>query len=309
MRKNRSNRLFTTILSRNIAAALLLCFILVPAGCRSIRSYTTTLPEIIDAQYVGSEICATCHNSIYAEHLKSIHHRISSNGVHDCESCHGPGSRHIDEIDPQSTIYSFEHLSADQRSQICLECHRGAPVMSWQTSRHLLNDIGCNDCHKAHKVSAPRMVHLGDPEICLTCHQDKKIRLMLPSHHPLREGKMQCGSCHDNHGSETSSLKAGTVNEVCAGCHAQYQGPFVFSHAPVVEDCSICHDPHGTTADMLLKQDQPFLCLRCHRGHSGNLDTGPHPSGAALYTTCTQCHSMVHGSDLPAQINGNSLTR
>jgi hypothetical protein len=57
-------------------------------------------------------------------------------------------------------------------------------------------------------------------------------------------------------------------------------------------------------------QNQPFLCLRCHTGHRENPKTGPHPSVPALLTSCTQCHSAVHGSDLPSQLPpGKGLTR
>jgi DmsE family decaheme c-type cytochrome len=150
------------------------------------------------------------------------------------------------------------------------------------------------------------MVYLGDPEICFSCHLEKRAQQMLPSHHPIKEKKMKCGSCHENHGSENNNLKEETLNDVCANCHAEYEGPFAFEHAPVVEDCSICHEPHGTIANNLLKQNQPFLCVRCHRGHKSTETFSTHP---ALLTSCTQCHSKVHGSDLPSQMNGDGLTR
>ena len=153
------------------------------------------------------------------------------------------------------------------------------------------------------------MLFLEDPQICLTCHQNKKSQLLLPSHHPLLENKMKCSDCHNNHGSENNNLTRPTLNEVCYDCHAEYQGPFVYPHQPVFEDCSICHDPHGTIANNLLKQNEPFLCLRCHKGHSRNLKAGYFPRNASFLTSCVQCHSQVHGSDLPSQVKGTGLTR
>jgi len=82
------------------------------------------------------------------------------------------------------TSSTFSRLSAAQSSEICLECHRGAPVMNWRANSHLLNDVGCNECHKSHKVSGAKMVYLGDPDICFTCHHEKRAQQMLPSHHP-----------------------------------------------------------------------------------------------------------------------------
>ncbi|NIA19872.1 MAG: cytochrome C, partial [Xanthomonadaceae bacterium] len=109
----------------------------------------------------------------------------------------------------------------------------------------------------------------------------------------------------------------------------------VFEHAPVMEDCTICHDPHGTVANNLKKQNEPYLCLQCHEPHfhAGRTSTSTGPmkdpygniippdqynSGdrsiwaKAYASKCTQCHSQVHGSDLPAQTvpgQGRSLTR
>lgn len=121
---------------------------------------------------------------------------------------------------------------------------------------------------------------------------------------------MVCSDCHDPHGQMQDNLAAPTVNLTCYKCHADKQGPFTYEHPPVTENCDICHEPHGTVANNLLRQPTTFLCLRCHSGHR----TVPgHPGGAplqdvagnpvlqkAFYTDCSQCHSQVHGSDVPS---------
>jgi predicted CXXCH cytochrome family protein len=86
----------------------------------------------------------------------------------------------------------------------------------------------------------------------------------FPSHHPIKEGKMNCSDCHNPHGElQTEEL----ARDLCLECHARYTGPFVYEHAPVEEDCNLCHDPHGTVANNLLQQNEPFLCLQCHESH------------------------------------------
>ncbi|MCK5009401.1 MAG: hypothetical protein KAS98_02865, partial [Deltaproteobacteria bacterium] len=140
-----------------------------------------------------------------------------------------------------------------------------------------------------------------DPDLCYDCHQQMQARAQFPSHHPIREGKMKCADCHNPHGSEFDIFSALNVNDLCYECHAEKQGPFIYEHQPVEEDCSLCHDPHGTIANNLLKQNEPFLCLRCHTGHRGVQLAGSHPSMSSFVTSCTQCHSQVHGSDLPSQ--------
>jgi len=303
------------IKKRTITAILTLC-VLALIGCRKLLHdalQNPALPAIPDAFYVGTDSCIPCHVDVYRHYQKTVHARVSGAelpGVQrGCETCHGPGSRHVQTKGAAGHIISFPRLTAAQSSEICLQCHRGDPVMDWSANRHSTNGVGCNECHKSHKTTGPKMVYLGDPDICFSCHEEKRTQHLLPSRHPVREKKMRCSSCHDNHGSENDNLKKIHRNDVCFDCHAEYQGPFVYEHAPVVEDCTICHDPHGTVANNLLRQSEPFLCLRCHKGHRPNPKTGGHPSMASLMTSCLQCHSQVHGSDLPSQVKGGGLTR
>ncbi len=110
------------------------------------------------------------------------------------------------------------------------------------------------------------------------------------------------------------------MNLLCYKCHAEKQGPFAYPHPPVDENCAICHEPHGTVANNLLRQPPTFLCLRCHVGHRRTDTTNSaHPSvanaanidnltkiRAPLYTNCTQCHTQIHGSDVPSPSEPNS---
>jgi DmsE family decaheme c-type cytochrome len=198
--------------------------------------------------------------------------------------------------------------------------------MAWSSCSHARYGVACADCHNPHPrpkvqpvlniqhthIERPVRSPMGvdDPHVCYKCHADIYAKNAMPSHHPIKEGKMVCSDCHDPHGQAQDNLKEPTVNMVCYKCHAEKQGPFVYEHPPVTENCSICHEPHGTVTNNLLRQPATFLCLRCHSGHR----TVPgHPGGAPLqdvaahpslqrsfYTDCTQCHSQVHGSDLPS---------
>ena len=90
---------------------------------------------------------------------------------------------------------------------------------------------------------------------------------MRTSHHPVREGKMGCASCHNPHdGNRPKMIKADSVNELCYTCHAEKRGPFLFEHAPVREDCVSCHEPHGTnhTAPADAEAAEPLLELPPH---------------------------------------------
>ncbi len=86
----------------------------------------------------------------------------------------------------------------------------------------------------------------------------------------------------------------------------------------MVEDCSLCHSAHGSVPNNLLTANEPTLCLQCHEFHfhaallspDGPIDVGgterENPFGdqsmnVAFTTKCSQCHSQVHGTDLPSQ--------
>ena len=163
-----------------------------------------------------------------------------------------------------------------------------------------------------------------EPQLCYQCHQDIRAKVNYPSHHPIREGKMKCTDCHNMHGTSVNNLKTEErTRDLCLKCHADKQGPYTYQHPPVEEDCTICHDPHGTVADNLLKQNEPFLCLQCHHLHfhtvfyspvngQNRMIPNPHGSQMAMGTRCTQCHSQIHGSDLPSLSvpgQGKGLTR
>jgi DmsE family decaheme c-type cytochrome len=141
--------------------------------------------------------------------------------------------------------------------------------------------------------------------MCERCHEEVRVEFSLPSHHPMHEKKMLCTNCHESHGSSNEKLlKKASVKEVCTQCHAEKEGPFVYEHAENSEDCRTCHSPHGSVNNNLLKVAVPFLCLQCHLPH------GPTDSArkGAYYTRCTDCHSQIHGTDMPSRSGKGRFT-
>jgi DmsE family decaheme c-type cytochrome len=127
------------------------------------------------------------------------------------------------------------------------------------------------------------------------------------SHHPVPEHKMVCVDCHEPHGSVQEALLRGqSVKEMCTRCHMEYQGPFVYEHADVTENCANCHKPHGSPNNPLLAAAQPFLCMQCHAGHLSRSTTSARGTlstpemKATFFTRCTDCHSAIHGTDIPS---------
>jgi DmsE family decaheme c-type cytochrome len=272
--------------------------------------------------FVGDETCLECHSELINKYSKNIHYRLHEFEVkglvkNGCESCHGPGAAHAEDGDAEK-IFSFKNAAPDQSSAVCLNCHKSLDTSDWNLSDHALSEVACSKCHPIHQGKSLKK---SDPYLCMSCHKDIKVKSYYPSHHPMREGKMKCSSCHQHHGSLVKNLKTNErLNDLCFSCHADKRGPFVFEHAPVTEDCLSCHNPHGTVANNLLKQNEPFLCLQCHESHfhAGRLgleeprtlpstqwvSMNPHGTEGwrrAFLTKCTQCHFKIHGTDNPSQ--------
>jgi DmsE family decaheme c-type cytochrome len=258
------------------------------------------------------QTCLTCHKD-KSELLRVAHpHQIGGKNNFVCTTCHDPHGK----------------IKAETRKDLCLNCHKGHPTMAWQSSIHNLSGVACVDCHNPHPsnqvlravdinhdvVNRPKRLPMSvdQPGACYKCHQQIMALFEMPSHHPVREGKMVCTDCHDTHGAAKDNLKEATLNMVCYNCHTEKRGPFVYRHPPVEENCAICHNPHGTVANNLLKQPTAFLCLRCHSGHRGfrhaPIDTVP-ALRQVFYTNCAQCHAQIHGTNLPSQTHGGQFTR
>jgi len=259
---------------------------------------------------VAPGICYKCHGDFQVYQEVAGPHQICGPNGFNCTTCHDPHSK----------------IKEHTRTELCLQCHQGAPTMAWHSSTHYMENVACTDCHNPHpSVCVPRVVDINQwdirrpvrrqmavqqPEACYKCHQDIYALTEMPSHHPIREGKMVCSDCHDAHGQYEDNLVQDSINYVCYKCHADKEGPFAYEHPPVSENCAYCHNPHGAVANNLLRQPPTFLCLRCHSGHRGGPsfhergllpDFGNDPARqAAFYTDCTQCHKQVHGSDLPS---------
>jgi DmsE family decaheme c-type cytochrome len=98
------------------------------------------------------------------------------------------------------------------------------------------------------------------------------------------------------------------VKQTCTQCHAEKEGPFLYEHADMNEDCRACHTPHGSVNKNLLTAREPFLCLQCHPTH--RLDaTKTAQYKQNVYTRCTDCHSTIHGTDLPSPSGKGTFVR
>ena len=269
----------------------------------------------LEAEYVGNDQCLkACHeHDQSADNLRlSVHGQQKESGsgmpLVNCETCHGPGSlavAHAEENKKCDTaqFIQIKELPAVAQSLLCLKCHSShstANMQFWSGSRHDLGDISCFGCHKLHAGPEQKIRGEAVNDLCNECHPAVKASFSYWSRHPVKEGRMNCSSCHSPHGSlNPLGLKATDMKGLCLECHAEKTGPYIFEHDDVTDDCSNCHSPHGSPFRGLLRYSEPFLCLQCHTGHT-DLENPLTPSVGykrGLNTRCTNCHSQIHGTD------------
>jgi len=269
--------------------------------------------------YAGSEACQVCHQDIYDAFPKTPHSAVETSKKHGfvgtaCESCHGPGQKHID-APSADTIRNPGKLAAPAADKVCLTCHLNQSTQVGRLeSSHMKDQVSCTSCHKVHANGGHDLVIRKASAInaqCASCHLNVWAEFQRPNHHKLPEGAMSCVDCHNPHGSIRPAMaQAFTANEPgCFTCHGDKRGPFTFEHAVVrFEGCGACHEPHGSANPrMLTRQEVRLVCLECHAnlmtapGNSTNSALGVVPPAfhnlrSATFQNCTVCHQKVHGS-------------
>jgi predicted CXXCH cytochrome family protein len=181
-------------------------------------------PQIAGATYKGVESCAECH----AEKTESFeagatHSWIQGSGTEalqvGCETCHGPGSTHIESGGASKTI-----VNPGNSPETCFQCHVDKNSEFRLPHRHavLEGQVNCGDCHDPHKgpmIKGGDLSLASQNETCFECHTAQRGPFVF-EHEALRDG---CTTCHSPHGSvNPKMLKVRNAN-LCIQCHAQDQ--------------------------------------------------------------------------------------
>ncbi|MGE3958421.1 MAG: DmsE family decaheme c-type cytochrome [Vicinamibacterales bacterium] len=266
--------------------------------------------------------CQTCHEKAVGP---TFAHTSHAGLEQSCATCHQNVAEHFkaQSSGEKGPVPSLKKVSAQDLNATCLTCHEKANQASYLSSMHARRNMACTTCHSIHSFNSQKaqLKTRNETDTCATCHKSERAKMIRASHHPVREGKMSCSSCHNPHdGVRPKMVKADSTNELCYTCHAEKRGPFLFEHNPVKEDCTSCHEPHGSNHNRMLAQKTPNLCWNCHLTGSGHFGSGDNfstekgvqvappgsPSGFPtvnsrfIERSCRTCHVKIHGSNHPS---------
>jgi predicted CXXCH cytochrome family protein len=195
-------------------------------SCATNRTAVQPL-EIPGAVYVGNHACAECHAPYTRSFNSTPHARLHVNTAGaaqhtGCESCHGPGSRHVElGGSPQAII------NPGKKPGACYACHEEIEAL-FRLPRHhpvpegKMNCVQCHDPHGAEIFRPNRSLAMARVNnTCGNCHREQSRPVMF-QHEALREG---CTTCHVPHGSFNAAMLVERDVNLCLKCHAQVQGP------------------------------------------------------------------------------------
>lgn len=196
---------------------------LIVISCTTGSQTIVAPPGIPGATFVGSDSCATCHDKVSRDFKTADHAKLQAKGSNakdiGCESCHGPGSKHVAAGGGAGTI-----VNPQKSSETCFQCHLDTKAQfSMPFAHQVLNGkMSCSDCHDPHKGSA----HKGGGtslnranQTCMECHSAQAGPFVFP-HEATREG---CTSCHSPHGSTNQKMLTERNSNLCLKCHMQEQ--------------------------------------------------------------------------------------
>jgi predicted CXXCH cytochrome family protein len=211
-----------------IAYGVFVCAHLLVA-CSGTGTVVNAPPHIEGAQFVGSETCATCHEEITKIFPGSVHarvHPVPGVGQADtsCESCHGPGSLHVES--GGGTSFKRLIVNPGKSAQACLKCHVGTHAEFRLPSHHpvLEGQMNCVQCHDphGHEIMKPAggLAFARLDQSCAECHREQTRKFVF-EHEAMRDG---CTTCHQPHGSVNDKMLVQRDANLCLKCHAQVPG-------------------------------------------------------------------------------------
>lgn len=229
-----------------------------------------------------NNMCADCHTTNLRKGYdvaSGVYHTTFSEIDVSCETCHGPGSLHVELAQSKSLFwdrkrgYALAQLKGKESQgeiQACAQCHSRRRIVQAGFSG------GCNYYdYFANELLSPGAYH-ADGQILDEVYEYGSFIQSKMYHKGVR-----CTDCHDPH---TARLKL-EGNKVCTDCHQHPAGKYdAFVHHRHPEDskgaqCVECHMPQTT-----------YMQVDPRRDHSLRIPRPDLSVKLGTANSCTGCH-------------------
>ncbi|HEX5399110.1 MAG TPA: hypothetical protein VFY06_08690, partial [Verrucomicrobiae bacterium] len=143
-----SRRTLTVLMALGISSGAALLLI----SCSAIGPRVVEPLQIPGAHFVGNQVCFQCHTQIARAFPASPHARLVSEnaeapGGTSCESCHGPGSLHVQAGGGAKFI-----INPGREPDACFRCHPSVQAEFQLPVHHpvIEGHMNCVQCHDPH---------------------------------------------------------------------------------------------------------------------------------------------------------------
>ena len=247
--------------------------------------------------------CQQCHGSqievAFDTTTRRYETRFTTLAIN-CESCHGPGRRHVELARSTGAedvgMRSLATLAKDQSVEVCFQCHAAKTALKpgylpgKSPSTHFALKLPLLLDTIYHADGRTRSFGYQEGHLASDCYLN---------------GSMTCVDCHDPHSQRYRDVNGSPLSGrfddgQCLGCHAsKAESPERHTHHPAASigsRCVSCHMPY---------LQQPNVGRRIRYARSDHAIAIPRPvfdSQVGIEGACRQCHQDQSVEQLDTQV-------
>jgi len=172
-----------------------------------------------------------------------------------------------------------------------------------------MSDVSCSDCHNIHAGHNLKVKPAEMTDLCYKCHQTCRRHSGFRTTIRSRRRRSSARTATTPMRHVDKEPPEGHGEETCTQCHAEKEGPFLYEARG--------HDRGlpGRAIRPRVRQPAPAAGARavssaCSAIRRIRLDgSTTAQTKQNFYNRCTDCHSQMHGTDLPSPSGKGTFVR